>query len=303
MTASSSPAAGPDPRTARAVLALLGRPRYEVLALPGTADEVVAHVPREVTVTVTVGARRGLDATVALSEELAREGYVAVPHLAARLVRDRHHLADLRARLAEAGIDEVFVVGGDADPLGEFTEAAQLLRAERGWGRVGVAAYPEGHPKIDDHELDRALLDKRPMCDYAVTQMCFDAAAVRRWQRHAQGLGFGHPVHAGIPGPVDTMRLAKVATKIGVGPSLRYALRQRGTARLLRPGGYRPDDLLAALAGFETVAETLVEEVAQRPSRNQVPQPPVAGVHVYTLGDVAGTEAWRQRIREQLADA
>lgn len=280
MTASSSHAAAPDRSTARAVLALLSRPRYEVLALPGTAEKVVEHVPREVTVTVTVGRRRGLDATVALSEALAREGYAAVPHLAARLVRDRHHLADLEARLDEAGIDEVFVVGGDADPpVGEFTEATQLLRAAHGWARVGVAAYPEGHPKIDDHELDRALLDKRPLCHYAVTQMCFDPAAVRRWARRAWGLGFAHPVHAGIPGPVDTMRLAKVATRIGVGPSLRYALRQRGTARLLRPGGYRPDGLLAALATH------------------------VAGLHVYTLGDVAATERWRQRIREQLADA
>jgi len=276
----SSISAGLDRRTARAVLALLSRPRYEVLALPGTAEQVVAHVPREVTVTVTVGARRGLDATVALSEELAREGYPTVPHLAARLVRDRHHLADLEARLVEAGVNEVFVIGGDADPpVGEFADAGQLLGAGRDWGRVGVAAYPDGHPKIDDRELDRALLEKRPRSDYAVTQMCFDAAAVRRWQRHARAIGFGHPVHAGIPGPVDTMRLAKVATRIGVGPSLRYALKQRGSARLLRPGGYRPDDLLAALAGH------------------------VAGLHVYTLGDVAGTEQWRQRLQEQLADA
>lgn len=278
MTASS--VAALDRRTARAVLALLSRPRYEVLALPGTAEQVVEHVPRDVTVTVTVGARRGLEATVALSEELAREGYPTVPHLAARLVRDRHHLADLEQRLVDAGIDEVFVVGGDADPpVGVFAEAVQLLRAGRDWGSVGVAAYPEGHPKIDDHELDRALLGKRPMCDYAVTQMCFDADAVRSWQRHARGLGFGHPVHAGVPGPVDTIRLARVATKIGVGPSLRYALKQRGGARLLRPGGYRPDDLLVALAGH------------------------VAGLHVYTLGDVAVTERWRRRIQEQLADA
>jgi methylenetetrahydrofolate reductase (NADPH) len=93
-----------------------------------------------------------------------------------------------------------------------------------------------------------------------------------------RGLGFDRPVHLGIPGPVDTVRLARVATRIGVGPSLRYALKQRGSARLFRPGGYRPDDLLAgaADAGF-------------------------AGLHVYTLGYVSATERWRQRILE-LAD-
>lgn len=258
---------------------LLRRPRYEVLALPGTAERVVRHVPSEVTVTVTVSARRGLEPTIALSEELTREGFTAVPHIAARLVRDTHHLAEVFARLDDAGIDEAFVVGGDQDPpVGELSEAAQVM-AGAGRQRIGVAAYPEGHPTIDDHELDRALLAKRPSCAYAVTQMCFDADAVHRWLRRVRALGFDRPVYLGIPGPVDTVRLARVATRIGVGPSLRYALKQRGSARLLRPGGYRPDDLLAGVAdaGF-------------------------AGLHVYTLGYVSATERWRQRILE-LADA
>ena len=155
-----------------------------------------------------------------------------------------------------------------------------MLRAA-GSRSIGVAAYPEGHPKIDDDELDRALLAKRPLCSYAVTQMCFDALAVERWLRHARDLGFDRPVHVGIPGPVAAVRLAKVATRIGVGASLRYALKQKGSTSLLRRGGYRPDDLLGGLAGFAGVA----------------------GLHVYTLGDVAATEQWRQRTLEQLADA
>ncbi|WP_248579932.1 methylenetetrahydrofolate reductase [Nocardioides sp. InS609-2] len=270
-----------DPRTARALGELLRRPRYEVLALPGTADQVLEHVPREVTVTVTVSAHRGLEPTVALSEQLTQAGFTAVPHLAARMVRDGQHLAELVARLDEAGIYEVFVVGGDADPpVGEFSEATQVLGAAGGHRLTGVAAYPEGHPKIGDRELDRALLAKRPMCGYAVTQMCFDAVAVRRWLRHARDIGFDRPVHVGIPGPVDTLRLAKVATRIGVGPSLRYALKQRGSAKLLRPGGYRPDRLLAEVAGAG-----------------------VAGLHVYTLGDVSATERWRQRTLGHLAHA
>lgn len=283
MTVSRTHRATPwDQRTARAAVELLCRPRYEVLALPGTADAVVRHVPRDVTVTVTVGARRGLESTVALSEELAREGFTAVPHVAARLVRDDQHLAEIFTRLDEAGVDEIFVVGGDADlPVGNFSDATQLLRATDSWTTVGVAAYPDGHPKIDNHELDRALLAKHPMCGYAVTQMCFDPEALRRWLRHARGLGFDGLVHVGVPGPVDMVRLATVATRIGVGASLRYALKQRGSARLLRPGGYRPDDLLAGVSGLDGVA----------------------GLHVYTLGDVAATEHWRQRMLERLADA
>jgi methylenetetrahydrofolate reductase (NADPH) len=269
-----------DRRTAGAVAGLLRRPRYEVLALPGTAERVVRHVPREVTVTVTVSARRGLEPTIALSEELTREGFTAVPHIAARLVRDARHLAEVFDRLDQAGVDEVFVVGGDQDPpVGEFSAATQVM-AGAGRRRVGVAAYPEGHPTVDDDELDRALLAKRSRCAYAVTQMCFDPGAVHRWLRHARGLGFDRPVHLGIPGPVETLRLARIATRIGVGPSLRYALKQRGSARLLRPGGYRPDALLAGAADSG-----------------------IAGVHVYTLDDVAATERWRQRTLELVGDA
>ena len=280
MTVSSRPSSW-DASTSRAAVELLRRPRYEVLALPGIAADVVGHLPRHSTVTVTVSARRGLEPTIALSEALAREGYRAVPHLAARMVRDRPQLAELVARLDEAGIEEVFVVGGDADPpIGEFTEAVQVL-ADVGAGRsVGVAAYPEGHPKIDEHELDRALLAKRDACSYAVTQMCFDAPAVGRWVRRVRGLGFDRPVHVGVPGVVDTLRLARIATRIGVGPSLRFALRQRGSGRLLRPGGYRP--------------ERLVLEMAREGA---------TGLHIYTLGDVADTERWRRETMERLADA
>jgi len=270
-----------DPSTTRAVLGLLRGPRYEVLALPGVAADVVEHLARGTTVTVTVSARRGQEETIALSEALTREGYRAVPHVAARLVRDRQQLAELVARLDEAGIEEVFVVGGDADPpIGEYSEAAQLLQ-EVGAGRIaGVAAYPEGHPKIDDDELDRALLAKRRGCGYAVTQMCFDPPAVGRWVQHARGIGFDRPVYVGIPGVVDSVRLAKIATRIGVGPSLRFALRQRGSRRLLRPGGYRP--------------ERLVFEMARDGA---------TGLHIYTLGGVADTERWRRQTVERLANA
>lgn len=287
MTASSAPSDPPSRSEQPASVALaemLRRPRYEVLSLPGTADEVEEHVPKAITVTVTVVAGRGLEPTLALSEELTRRGFRAVPHVAARLVRDTRELEEIAARLREAGIEEVFVIGGDADPpVGDFSGAAQLLRATPGLPAVGVAAYPEGHPTIDDDELERALLAKRPLSSYAVTQMCFDATAIGRWVRHARALGFDRPVHVGVPGPVDTLRLAKVATRIGVGPSLRRARKQRGSARLLRPGGYRPDRLLTEIVGARA--------------------PAIAGLHVYTLGDVAATEQWRLRMLEQLADA
>ena len=57
--------------TARAT-ELLRRPRYEVIPLDGTLEQVLAHVPREVTVTVTVSPTKGLEPTLELAGVLAR---------------------------------------------------------------------------------------------------------------------------------------------------------------------------------------------------------------------------------------
>src|SRR5215211_7413602 len=95
--------------TSPALAAALRRPRFEVLPLDGIEEQVLEHLGTDVKVTVTASPRRGLEATLGLSERLARAGYPVVPHLSARLVRDRAHLADVLARLTAAGVRELFV--------------------------------------------------------------------------------------------------------------------------------------------------------------------------------------------------
>src|SRR5215212_9232906 len=85
--------------------------------LDGIEDEVLAHLARDVKVTVTASPRKGLDPTRELAERLTRAGYATVPHISARLVRDSAHLAELLDRLHEGGVRELFVLAGDAaDP-------------------------------------------------------------------------------------------------------------------------------------------------------------------------------------------
>src|ERR687894_743386 len=106
-------------RTRMALERALRGASYEVLPLRGTEESVVEHVPRTVPLTVTVTEAKGLTPTLELAERLSRHGYTATPHLAARLVRDRAHLADVVARLDTAGVDGVFVIGGGAtEPAG-----------------------------------------------------------------------------------------------------------------------------------------------------------------------------------------
>ena len=70
------------------LIGFLRAARYEVLPTEDIEGIVLAHVPREVTITITASLRRGMDATIKLAERLSKQGYKVVPHLSARLIRD-----------------------------------------------------------------------------------------------------------------------------------------------------------------------------------------------------------------------
>jgi methylenetetrahydrofolate reductase (NADPH) len=267
-----------------------------VLPLSAAADEVERHVPRRLPVTVTASPRRGIEPTLALAEELARRGYRAVPHLAARSVVDETELADVLARLEAAGVDEAFVVAGDnVRPAGAFSDAYSLLLAVqrlrrdglgRSLERIGVAGYPEGHPLVAPEELVDALTAKQTIATYIVSQLCFEPGTIQAWVRDLRRDGVRLPVYVGIAGAVDRRRLLRVAGRIGVGQSARFLRRHRHQlTRLLLPGGYRPDRLLRRLA----------------PALSD-PDLDLAGVHVYTLGSLAATERWRRRALDRLGE-
>jgi methylenetetrahydrofolate reductase (NADPH) len=262
----------------------LRRPRYEVIPLAGIVDEVVAHVPRELTVTVTASPTRGLEPTLATSEQLAGYGYRAVPHLSARLVVDEAHMKDVLQRLAAAGIDDVFVVAGDADvPAGAYGGALDLLaamaEASHRLSHIGVTGYPESHAFIPDDVTIQAMWDKRRYATYIVSQVCFDPKVISRWIRRVRTRGVTLPIHVGVPGVVSRTKLLRISRKIGIGESARFLNRHRGwLGRALRKGGYAPDRVVDGLA-------TIVAE----------PGMGVDGLHVYTFNELAQTEAWRRR--------
>src|SRR5204863_2821248 len=145
--------AGPQ-RGGRARAGSLRTPGYEIFPTDGVVELVTAHVPKEVTLTVTASPRRGLPATVVLAALLSRLGYRAVPHLSARLIRDRAELGQILEALKAANIQNVFVIAGDArEPAGQFPDSMSLLEAlppDHGLTEIGVTGYPESHPFIHD---------------------------------------------------------------------------------------------------------------------------------------------------------
>lgn len=262
---------------------LLSTISYEVMPLKRTAEAVLGCVPTSVPLTVTVTEARGIGATVELTEHLRRHGYRVAPHLAARQFIDESHVADLVARLAEAGVRSVFVIGGDArHPAGAFPDAYALLQALQAVGHpfeeVGIGGYPEGHATIPQDAIDLALKQKAPLATRIMTQICFDAATTSSWAAHIAACGVGLPVYVGIPGPVNRQKLIRISAGIGLGQSARFLRAQRGLPwRLLLPGAYDPTRL----------AKRLATEAA-RTTNN------IRGLHIYTFNEIARTETWRR---------
>lgn len=263
---------------------LIERSRYEVIPLGGALEKVLEFVPNDVVLTVTVSPVKGLEPSFELAEAFAREGYTVVPHLSARLVRDRVHLGEIVARLAGIGAREVFVVAGDAaEAAGSYEGAAPLLRdldeLGRPFERIGITGYPETHPLIDDATVVRAMAEKAPHASYIATQICFDSKVTARWIDEVWESGIRLPIYVGIPGAVQRAKLLRVSTRIGIGESIRF-LRKHGTfvTRFLQPGGFSPDRLINGLGPVLTGTEGKL-----------------AGFHIFTFNDVEETEAWRQR--------
>lgn len=161
---------------------LLQSPRFEVLPLDGVEEEIRENLPTDVKVTVTASPRKGLEATLSLTERLAAAGYTVVPHLSARLVRDHAHLEEVIDRLHEAGVRELFVPAGDATEPGEYHSAEDLLAAMGEYrfrfDRIGITGYPESHHLISDEETIRAMFAKAEMATDIISQICFDADTI-----------------------------------------------------------------------------------------------------------------------------
>ena len=276
--------------TSPAVAELLRSARYEVIPTASIEDKVLASVPRDVPVTVTASPTKGLSATLDLAESLARHGYTVVPHLSARLVRDKVELADIVTRLRAIGVQDVFVPAGDADPhVGAYDAALPLLTDLSELGRpfphVGITGYPETHPSIDDDVTVQAMWDKREHATYVVSNMCFDPKVLTTWVSRLRRRGVTLPVRIGMAGPVETTKLLSMAGKIGVGESARFLTGHASWfMRLAAPGGYSPERFLSA------VAPSLAAPVAA-----------VTGLHVFTFNQVAETERWRQDLLARAA--
>lgn len=243
-------------------------------------------------VSVTCSPTRGVEVTLAMAERLAARGFRVVPHVAARMVKDKAHLREIIRRLDDTPIVSLFVPGGDADtPVGDYSKALELLRdiadIDHKFTAIGVGAHPEGHPLVSDDVLMEELLKKQEYANYLVTQMCFDAARIGSWLRDIRDRGVILEAWLGIPGAADRSSLIKTSLRIGVGDSVRFLKRQgKRATQLIAARQYRPDELLFGLA--PCLADASLD---------------IAGHHLFCFNQVERTEKWRHDFIESLSAA
>jgi len=276
----------------RLLAGMVDRAYLEIIPT-STILERVAHLPRHSYVAITCSPAHGIDPTLELTAKLRalpdEQRLKLIPHIAARMVRDRGHLREILARLDEMQVESVFVPGGDAPhPAGDYDCSLDLLRdmAEIGHAieDVGIAAHPEGHPLVDDAELLRLLREKQECATYLVTQMCFDSEVLVSWLHGIRDAGVTLPAWIGLPGVADIGKLLSLSLRIGVGQSVRVLKKQKGLlGRMVTARPYQPDDLLAGIQHHLGEADLNIP-----------------GFHLFSFNDVERTERWRRETLKKL---
>jgi methylenetetrahydrofolate reductase (NADH) len=254
------------------------------------ADDVAALIPKSTCVYIPSLPGLPLARTLEAVAAFRAAGLDPVPHVSARRILDRDEFSSfLRNAVRDYQVHRVLLLGGDEPkPKGPYRDSLEILASgllrDSGIREIGVAGYPEGHPRISN--LTEAFEKKRRMAReqglglYVVTQFSF---APSRVVEYCAGLARSAPevsIYAGIAGPTDPVALARYAQRCGVSVSLR-ALRTLGTGIARLVTNAEPKEHLTALARYSL----------QREPSNLV------GVHLYSFGGAVRTASW---LREQI---
>ncbi|MDF0603015.1 methylenetetrahydrofolate reductase [Psychromarinibacter sp. C21-152] len=235
-----------------------------------------------------------IDDMVATAARLRAEGFDPMPHLPARIIRDRAMLEDWIARYAgEAGVDQALVLaGGVTEPAGDYHSSMQLLETglfdKAGFTRLHVAGHPEGNRDIDPDGstrlVDEAAAWKQAFAERTdarmamVTQFAFEARPILDWAARLETAGVHLPIHLGIAGPAKLQTMIRFAVACGVGPSIRVLQRRaKDVTKLLKP--YEPTELLRELAEHKRMH----------------PGGPIEAIHVFPLGGIQASAEYLER--------
>jgi methylenetetrahydrofolate reductase (NADPH) len=228
------------------------------------------------------------DEEIAHAAQLRRAGFEPIPHIAVRTFASIDAVDRLFTRLTSvAAVRQALIIAGDRDPpAGALRSALDLIDGgvlqRHGIREIGIAGYPEGHPRIPRHDLDRALADKIAAAEatglkvHIVTQFCFDATAIVGWIRRVRDFGFDVPIKIGLAGPTSLPTLMRYAGRCGVAASMQGLARHAGMMRHLFAMS-APDAIVRAL----TVERESLGDIR---------------VHFFSFGGLVRTARWASAV-------
>lgn len=236
-----------------------------------------------------------------------KPGYVSVTYGAGGSTRDRTHevirrikeetdltvvahltcvgstkddIAAILDTYAEIGVHNILALRGDLPEgqdefTGDFTYARELVAFIKECHPdfcVGVAAFPEGHPKTPNRLLEMDYLKEKvdAGADYMVTQLFFDNRDYYDFRARCRMMGINIPIIAGImpvSGKKTLQRMAELS------PGTRFP------APLLRMVNRAETDEYVAKSGIHWATHQINDLID-----NDVP-----GVHLYTLNNSRAT--------------
>lgn len=226
-----------------------------------------------------------IDEMVETAKKINDQGFCAMPHFPARIIKDKNVLEDWISRYKnEANVSNALLIAGGANkPYGEYDSSIQLIESElfdkADFNNLHIAGHPEGSMDIDPDgsttNVDQALswkneFSKRTDANMAITtQFSFDANSVICWANNIKEAGIDIPVHIGIAGPAKLQTLLRYSIECGVGASIKIIQkRAKDLTKLLLP--YKPTNIITELATYK----------ANNPSFN------IEKVHFFPLGGI-----------------
>ncbi|MDZ5620666.1 methylenetetrahydrofolate reductase [NAD(P)H] [Nocardioides bizhenqiangii] len=229
-------------------------------------------------VSVTYGAGGSTrDKTVAITGRIAREtSLVPMAHLTC-VGHTREELEAILDSYVAEGVFHVMALRGDPreGPRAEWTPTAgglnyaldlvELARS-RGDFRIGVAAFPEGHPNAEslDVDADRLVAKANAGAEFAVTQMFFRAEDYFGLVERVRARGVDMPI---LPGIMPILNLSAIRRQ---GELIGTSVPDEIVARITAAG---PDPVAVRAEGIKLAAE-LCEELLDGGA---------PGLHFYTL--------------------
>ena len=219
-------------------------------------------------------------------------GFNPVPHIAARHIQSRNELKLFLSQVTEDySVRKILLIGGDlAQARGPYHDAASVLNdgilGDSGISEIGIAGYPEGHPRIPSEKIMTSISEKIELAKknglgiYVVTQFSLAPGRIIDYCARLARLIPDVPVYAGIAGPTDPVTLLRYARICGVSASLR-ALTGLGfkAARLI--SHTEPNEQMAVLGRYG----------AGRDSTN------IMGVHIFSFGGFINSVKWMKSLR------